>query len=162
MGWRMIGKPIYTADNAATKPAISQSIELPAINASQYLKGVGVGVILFNDPAFTDVRAEIWSDDAGAPGVLIAQSTNVWTKAELLTVDIHGYKLIGFTFDPFAIKSGNIYRAAIRMTGYTGDAASHIAWRHSYPDPQYQSGLTLDAAHAVKHPLEITIFSAEA
>ena len=154
MTWRMIGKPILTADLTAPI-GVSQKFSKPS--GGMIVTGAQVGVILYNDPAFTSLSARIYSDSAGSPKVLLATSTNSYTKAELLEVEDHALKFTGFSFNSVPLQSGVSYHLVLFPSGYTGTDASHIAWRMSYPDPQYQTGLTLDAAHADNHHLEFSL-----
>lgn len=156
MNWRMLGKPIATAEmNAKT---VFQTVKIPALT-NMLIRGVTAGLIFYNDPAFTSLHLNMYDDDAGSPGLLLAQS-NALVKAELLA-DLHAYKVVGFTFDDVAVKAGNQVHFALGAVGYTGDASSHIAWRNSYPDPQFVAGLTLDAAHADNHPFEVCLVGTE-
>lgn len=162
MGWRVIGKPISTADNASTKPVVSQRFSFDGLDDDQILEGVGVGIIFLNDVSFSSIGVELWSDENDSPGTLLAESETEYSKDELLINEIHALKFAGFKFAPVPLKRGIKYRIALRMQNYTGDDASHIAWRYSYPDPQYVDGLTLNAAKAATHPLELSIFAAKA
>lgn len=152
MSWRMIGTPILTADLPAT---VSQKFRHPSKNV--LVKGVQCGIILYNDPAFTTLEARIYSDNGGTAKKLLATSSNSWSKAEILTTEIHGLKFIGFSFDGITLIENEWYHLVLYPNGYTGTDASHIAWRMSYPDPQYTTGLTLDAAHGDNHHLEFSI-----
>ncbi len=152
MSWRMIGKPILTAD---LPNAVFQRFRHPTKNVM--VTGLQVGVILYNDPVFTSLEARIYSDSASTPKKLLATSTNTWAKAELLETEAHGVKFAGFSFDGITLIAGEYYHLVLYPNGYTGTDASHIAWRMSYPDPQYPTGLTLDAAHGDNHHLEFSI-----
>ena len=157
MSWRMIGKPIATADVTAV-PSITQRFQVTSGNS--LLRGVSVGVIFYNDPAFTALSLELWSDRASGAGALIATSSNSYTKVQCLEGENSAYKILGFTFQDLPIKDNSFYRLALRPTVYTGDATAHIAWRLSYPDPQYRTGLTLNAAKGANSPFEFSIISA--
>lgn len=158
MSWRMIGTPILTADISAP---IAVSQRFSCTDGSYLLKGCQVGIILYNDPAFTSLEARIYSDSVSAPKTLIATSTNSYTKAEVLTAQIHGMKNIGFSFNGIPLVAGDFYHLVLFPNGYTGTDASHIAWRMSYPDPQYRTGITLDAAHGDNHHLEFSLIGEE-
>lgn len=157
MSWRMLAKPITTAE-MGTADVFQRITMPPAIN--RIMKAATVGVVFYNDPAFTNLHVRIYANNAGVPGTLIATSA-AWAKADLITLD-HAYKAIGFTFStPVNLAAGGIYHFVLFATAYTGDATSHIAWRLSYPDPQYRDGLTLDAAHGDNHPYELSIIGSE-
>lgn len=152
----MLGKPIATAEiNGKT---IYQSVKIPAL-VNMVIRGVTIGLIVYNDPTFTSLHLNLFDDDSGLPGKLIAQSDAV-LKLELHTLD-HAYKVVGFTFQDIPVKAGGTVHFALGGVGYVGDASSHIAIRNSYPDPQFIAGLTLDAAHADNHPFEICLVGAE-
>ena len=162
--WNMIGRPIATADNDSTIPTIYQRFRLPAAGPTFMVQGVGLGVIL-HAAAFTDLSVEIWNDVAGVPTTKIATSLTAWTKAAIDAQFPLDYKFLyaGFQFSPLLLRAGVYYNLAVRLTGYTGDATSHVAWRQSYPDCQYPSalGFTVQAIDAAVMPLECNFFGSE-
>lgn len=157
MAWRMIGTTIFTADVAGV-PSVTQRFRHPTKSIS--LRGVQVGVILYNDPAFTALSLRVYSDRAGEPGKLLATSTNSWTKAQCLLLEVNAIKFAGFTFEYLNLIAGEWYHLALIPTGYTGNDASHVGWRISYPNPQYPTGLTLNAAKAANHHLDFGLVGA--
>jgi len=159
MSWRMIGKPYATADLTAV-PTITQRFQHATLGRASLLRGINVGVIFYNDPTFTSITLELWSDRSNGAGALIAQSSTSHTKLACMEGENSAYKVLGFTFPDAPLKPGSFYRIALKPVGYTGDATAHIAWRLSYPDPQYRSGLTLNAAKGANHPFEFSIISA--
>lgn len=164
MSWTMVGTPISTAEMATAIPSIYQRFRLPTTKFDSLLHGVGLGVILYGDPAFTNLYAELWADRDSAPISLLATTETVYTKAQLLTQYTHGYKYVGMKFQkPVQLKAGTYYHIALRASGYTGNDSSHLAWRHAYPDPQYSAGLgfTVEAIKAAKVPYETLFFCAE-
>lgn len=162
--WDMYGKPIETAEMAATVPVVTQRFQLPAAQPQSLLQGVSLGLIL-HSAIFTNISVELWSDRAGAPGALIAQSITQWTEAQIAARLPLEYKFFyaGFQFLPVSLRPEAWYHIAVRAAGYTGDATNHIAWRHSYADTQYTGGLTFDveAIKATKCPLETLIYASE-
>lgn len=152
----MVGKPISTAEMNAAQ--VYQRVKAPALK-NVLIRGATVGLIVYNNPAFTSVHLNVFDDDSGVPGKKIAQSSSL-TKAQLHTLD-HAFKVVGFSFSDFAVRGGQFLHFALGAVGYTGDLNSHLAWRNSYPDPQFPAGLTLDAAHADNHPLELCLIAAE-
>lgn len=165
MGWRMLYKPIFTADNAAAVPTIAQKFRIAADQDSKILAGLVAGVIWYGNPVFDLVKMEIWTDKGGSPGRLLATSTNSFTKAQLLTLGTpnnSGYSILGFTFPRIPLKAGMYYHAVVRFTGYTGVEGSHAGWRQSYPDPQYRAGLVLESTDAAKYPFEMSVNTLEA
>jgi hypothetical protein len=162
MTWNMIGKPFSTADMSASVPTISQRFRIPTTQSPHLLGELVAGIVLFNDPAFTALTMELWSDRNGSPVRLLATSTTSLAKAAVLTTEDHAYKILGFLFDPQpTLNPGTYYHAVIRASGYTGNSSSHIAWRHSYPDPQHADGVTLEAVNAARFPFDLTFLTAE-
>lgn len=160
MGWRVIGKPLLTADMSGI-PTITQKFNSESGSSDYLLKSVVLGVLFYNDPAFTNIYVEIWSDRSGSAQKLIATSNSIH-KSECLVTEIHGYRMIGFSFDSaIPMRAQTPYHVALRASGYTGTNASHIAVRLSYPDPQYGELITQDAASGARHPFDMNIISAD-
>jgi hypothetical protein len=160
MSWRMIGKPISTAEMSGI-PTVTQKFYSMPLTNDYLLKSVIMGIIFYNDPAFTNVYVEIWSDRSGAAQKLIATS-NVIPKSECLVVEDHAFRQIGFSFDSaIPLRAQTPYHLAIRASGYTGNDASHIAARISYPDPQYGNIIQKDATQAATHPFDFVLVSAD-
>lgn len=158
--WTMVGKPFATADMSATVPTLYWRFRIPTTGTEHFLKGAGAGVIFYGTPVFTALSAEIWSDQGSAPRKLIANSTTSWLKAQLITL-AHGCKYVGFDFPAVPLFPGAYYHLALRASGYTGTNASHIAWKHSYPDPQYAPGFTVETKKAGVMAFDSVIFAAE-
>ena len=156
MTWRHLGKPIATAEMNTAQ--VYQRVKVPPIR-NQVLRGATVGLIIYNNPAFTSLHLDLYDDDSGVPGKKIAESAAI-LKAALHSLP-HAYKVVGFTFADVAVRGGSYIHFALGAVGYTGDASAHVAWRNAYPDPQFPQGLTLDAAHADNHPLEICLITSE-
>jgi hypothetical protein len=152
MAWRMIGTPLDTAD---LPTGVSQRFRHP--EKSMILRGVQVGMILYNDPDFSDIEARIYTDNNGVAGKLLAISQNTWAKPVVLTTHDHGVKFAGFSFDYLSLRGGTYYHLVLHPNDYTGDSSSHIGWRISYPDPQYRLNLTVNAAKAAKHHLDFGV-----
>lgn len=161
MGWRMLGKPIETAEMSASPPTVAQKFTLSAAEPNQLLKSIAVGIIA-HDPSFTALTLELWSDQGGSPSKLIATSTSSKVRSDLLpTADDYGVCFSGFEFAGVPLKSGASYWIALRATGYAYTSSSHLAWRLSYPDPQYRTGLTLNATKSPNHPFEFGLITAD-
>lgn len=160
MGWRMIGKPIMTSEMSGI-PTVTQKFNSMSGTNDYLLKSVICGIIFYNDPAFTDIYLEIWSDRSGAAQKLIATSNSI-PKSECLLVEDHAFRQIGFSFDSaIPLRAQTPYHLAIRASGYTGTNASHVAARLSYPDPQYGNIITKDATQAATHPFDFVLVSAD-
>lgn len=162
MTWRVIAKPLSTAEmTVAALPTVAQAFTLDSTKPHKLLKEVVAGVINHN-PSFTTMVMELWSDNAGAPCQLIATSTNSKARVNLLpTADNFGLSFAYFYFNKIHLRAGVTYWLALKATGYTYSASNHIAWRHAYPDPQYRTGLTLNAAKGAKTPLEFSVITAD-
>ena len=160
MSWRMIVKPISTADNAAAIPTVYQKFKPKTFGKYLIFSGASVGLVFYNNPIFTDISLELWSDLSG-PTKLIATSTNSYTKASMLLIEDHAYKIAGFSFNDLFLKYNSHYNLTLRITGYTGHDSSYIGMRQGYPDPQYLSGLDTSAKSGDNTPFEISILGSE-
>lgn len=157
MGWRVIGKPIATAD-ISTPPAVYQKITL---SGDILLKSIHTGIILYNDPAFTSIAAQVWSNRGSAPMKLIATSSSI-VKSRILTTEDHCLKYIGFQFSNHIPLKADSYHIALLINGYTGNDSSHIAWKNSYPNPQYDTGLTVETKNADNSPFDLVLIGDDA
>jgi hypothetical protein len=156
MSLRVLGKPIATAEMSTAQ--VYERVKIPALT-NMLIRGVNIGLVVYNNPAFTSLHLDLYDDDSGVPGKKIAQS-NSFSKAQIHSLP-HAYKVVGFTFMDVAVRGGTYVHFALGAVGYVGDDTSHLAWRNSYPDPQFITGVALDAAHADNHPLEIALVGAE-
>lgn len=159
MAWDHIGKPISTADAASAIPTMYQTFRVTTGYKNQVLLGCVAGLLFYNNPVFTDVRLEVWSDRGGLPKRKMYES-DFFLQADCNT-DIFAYRIMGFTFPRSLIKKNTLYHLAVRPSGYTGDAASHIAWRQSWPDPQYRVGVTISLEFGIKYPYETNYITAD-
>jgi hypothetical protein len=100
-------------------------------------------LVIYNDPAFTSVSLELWSDRSGSPGVLIASSDPVLKSA--IIQDQNGAKEVPFTFlsEGVPLRGGDWYHLVLSASGYTGIESSHIGWMKAFPEeafyPTYQA-----------------------
>jgi hypothetical protein len=90
--------------------------------------------VLYNDPTFTNLKMRIYN----TRDVLLAESTNSVTKADLLTTEVNGHKETYFLFNKFSVRANEEYRFRIVATGYTYSVSSFVAWTRAYPDPVYR------------------------
>ena len=156
----MIGKPLMTADMSGI-PTATQKFNSEALTEDYLLKGITLGVIFYNDPAFTNISVEIWSDRSGSAQKLIATS-HTFSKAECLVVEDHAFRTLGFSFDSaIPLRAQTAYHIFLRASGYTGTDSSHIAVKLAYPDPQYGSLITKNAAKGAQHPFDFCITSSD-
>lgn len=161
MTCRVIAKPIETAEMSGT-PTIGQSFTLSSTGGNKVLKGAVVCLCIEN-PTMTALTLELWSNNGGAPGKLIAASTTSKSRSDLLGGSADNYALgwYGFSFPLTALKAGATYWLVLRCTGYTYTANTHLAWRHDYPDPKYQDGVTMNAVKGAEHPLDVGLIMAD-
>lgn len=138
MGANLYGE-VFTTSDWSTTPRVFQPV---SFTANTILIAARSWFIFYNDPAFTNLTMEVWTNNAGEPGVLLATSTNTWTKAELITED-HGFKEIYFKFDQLNMRAGDTYHFCPKLSGYTGTTSTHVAWKKAFPDPVLSSGLTV-------------------
>lgn len=153
MAWDHIGKPLSTADVAASVPNVYQKFRITTGYKNQVLREAVCGIFFYNNPSFGTIKAELWSDDNGGPGRKIAESLT-FSQAECNT-DTFAYRIMSFVFPKVSLKKNTYYYLTIRPSSYTGDASSHIAWRQSWPDPQYRTGVTITLEYAAKFPYDV-------
>ena len=152
MSIRTIGKQLNTADIAGN--IVSQQFTL---TFDTKLVGVHTGIIIYGNPSFTDFGISIYFDNGG-----LIETSSLLSKAQIHTQD-HALKFVGLELSGKIYEAGVTYHAVPYISGYTGTDSSHIAWRQSYPDPQFRSGLTsiLNASQADNHPIDIVFIGDE-
>ena len=162
MSCRLIGKPIETSEMSDTPPAVTQKFTLSSSEPNKVLKAV-VCALAVENPTMTALTLSLWSNQGGSPSKLIATSTNSKTRSQLLgaSANNYGFGWFGFTFNGIALRAGASYHLALRCTGYTYAAGTHIGWLFAYPDPPYRTGITLNAAKGANHPLFASIITAD-
>lgn len=156
MGWKNLVKPLSTAD--VLNNIVSQRFRHPT--KAMVVTGVVLGFAGYNNPAFGELRAKIYSDRAGAPGKLLATSLNARAKADVHSLP-NFLKWATFSFEEVQLQAGEWYHIVLEPSTYTGVDASFLAWRYSYPDPQYPIVLDdqgdLNAAGAARHHLDFAL-----
>lgn len=157
--WRMLGKPIETVDNSASAPGVYQNFKLPE---NILLKAVIADVIHYNNPTYSNIQIKIYGDRNGQIGKLLYTSSGSISKVLIASVENHACKQIYFTFDaPPALRAGENYYAALFINGaYVGNASTHIAWKSTWTDPIFDTGITQTQAKAAKYPLKFSIIGA--
>ena len=153
--WKMFGEWMATADFGNKR--VYQKF-IPTNNIQ--IKGVRTYVIFYNTPTLTSFNMKLYANVSGAPGGLIATSTNAPTKASIITLS-HGVKEIYFDFNNIPLVGGETYHFCLDGTGYTGTTSSHVAWKHSFPDPAYQTNVDMSREGAYVSPFDITIIGSE-
>lgn len=154
-GWRVWAERLETADFVGV-PRMFQTVKF---HKNIILKGMRTWVIVYNNPNFTNLEMRIYANHGGVQGKLLYTSSNVITKAQMITL-ANGVKEIFFDFDTLPIfKDEDTYLFTLMANGYTGDATSHIAWMRAYPDPVYRTGLS--ALHPTSVPMAMYFIGSE-
>lgn len=105
------------------------------------LKAIRTWVICYNDPTFTSLTMKLYSR---GPGVLIASSTTTFTKAQILETYGNGVKGLYFNFSHVPLVDSDSYDIVMSAVGYSPTSSAYLAWMQAYPDPVYQTGLTIN------------------
>lgn len=158
MTWTVWGQRFDTADFPGT--TYFQKFK---VQSDLYALAVRTWVIAYNNPTFTSISGLIYSDRNGSPGKLLFTSSNQITKAEMIT-QANGVKEIYFEFAPnegIPLRAGDYFHLVLSVSGYTGDASSHLAWRKAYPDPVYSTGLPTTPEKIGIFPYAVTIEGAD-
>lgn len=104
------------------------------------VKVVRTQVLFLNDPTLTSIQMEIQVDGGpelelhGITPVTSHTSSNTVLKSDISTFK-NAVRDIYFTFDDLVLREGESYRINLKLTGYTGTAASHLAWVKGIPAP---------------------------
>lgn len=151
------GKPFETADMTGT----TMSIRMRP-NDDTVLKAIRTWLIFNNySGVLTGLTCKIYSDNASqTPGALIATSTNSFSKANIITEN-SGVREIYFLFDEISLHTSTFYHFVLNATGYSYSSSAHIAWRHAYPDPVYQTNLPLTFESLAESPFFLTMIGAD-
>ncbi len=140
MAWRVWGTRWTTSDMTTT--TLSQKF-IP--NDDILLLAVRTWVIVYNNPTFTALNMKLYSDNGGSVGTLLHTSDNTQLKASIHT-SANAVKEIYFEFNAptgIPLKSSDSYHIVINGTGYTGNDSTHLAWMKAFPDPVYQTGISV-------------------
>ena len=129
------------------------------MNKNIVLQGEPCWIIFLNDPPITDLRLEVYSDDNGSIGKLI-NTSNVKTKAQMITL-ANGVKHVPFLFDNIQYDGVNFYHFVLNGNASGLSASSTIAWKHSFPDPVYRTGLALSLEELMVTPYDSYSIGAE-
>lgn len=116
-----------------------------------------VNLIGLNNPTFDDISLEIYSiDDLNNPVKLLHTSTNVITKAQMMTTGTGIYD-IPFFFDNPVFKAGDYYAFIIRVSNYNFLDGTYLGWRKDFPDPVYKTNnpySTLESVGTVSYSIQ--------
>lgn len=156
---RILGKPIYTADNSSSSPAIYQKFTMPD---NKLVRSIRIGIIQYNNPTYTSVSLNVYANRSNAPGKLLYSSSTSVTKATIGESINHAYKDIYFDFTDFTLRDSDSYYAALFINGaYVGNSTTHLAWKTAWPDPMFKTGVTITQAQAATFPLEFYMISTD-
>lgn len=123
------------------------------------LEAVRTSLVFYNSPTMTSVKAQIYSDAAGTPDELIAES-DVRTAASIAVAN--GIVETWFEFSPVVnLTGGYRYHVVLYFTGYSGNSASsHVAWVVDWPDRSV-SGATAPTTKSLGvNPYKVNFFTA--
>jgi hypothetical protein len=133
MAWTHYADEFSTADLTGTSKYIRFSPDRNVV-----LAAMRTWLVLYNPPAFTNLRCKLYGDRNGVPGGIIATSTNSFIRSDLLETEVYGAKEIYFTFEPkISLNSTLYYHFVLSADNYTYSDSSHLAWRKAWPDPIY-------------------------
>lgn len=154
--WRTFGQQVFTADVGSQ--SVYQRFQVPK---KYLLLSVKTWMIFYNNPTFSGLWIELWSDLGGKPGQLL-KSSKVRLKSELLT-KANGFLEIPFDFSAplgVTLQASDWYHLVINASGYTGDASSHISWMKAFPDPIYDTGYTPTFENLSIAPYQLSMIGA--
>lgn len=159
--WKVLAKP-YDSDSSISDKSIFQSVKF---DENVVLKAVMAWVMVFNNPTFNYLFMDIYSDDdqqaARTPKKLLHTSTNMQLKAEIHSLN-YACKEVYFEFGNINLRRETWFNFSMNANGYSdASAAKHLAWKSTYPDPQYPEGVTLSQAAAGQYPLTFVPIFAE-
>ena len=148
------------ADSYNTDGELGEKTQKVTFNKNVIIRYIRIWIVVYDDPPFTSLNMKIYSDDNGSKGVLLHTSTNALTKANVVTLD-NGVKEIYFTFNDIQLDGLNPYHFALDGSSSGFSASSHIAWKQSWPDPFYRTGLSLTFEELSTSPYDIYFIGAE-
>lgn len=154
MGWGVFGKVLDTADLSSGKTVYQKVI----FNSDIVLSGFQTWFVVYNNPTFTNLYFEVYSLSGTTAKKLLYTSSNVVTKAEMITHS-YGIKGIPIKFDNVVFKGTDSYAFVPRGTSYTGTGSAYLAWKLAYPDPAYRTNVPLSSvANLGRSPFDISGF----
>jgi hypothetical protein len=154
--WKVYGEILATADLSSNLRVYQKVI----FNRNITVRAMRTSFIVFNDPAFTDVSFNVYSMEGNTPKKLLYQSTNVFTKAAMIS-DTNGIREVFFEFDNAIFKGTDSYAFVPRGTSYTGTVSSHLAWKRGWPDPVHRLNVTSNVADIQRAPFDLYFIGSE-
>lgn len=134
MGWKTISEVLLDDDLDGTSLRVANRVKF---HDDVIITTIRAWFVVFNDPTFTNLSMKIYSDDNGVPKKLLHTSTNVVTKAQLIT-DLSGYKEAPFNFNEPVFNGNDWYHLVPFATGYTYSSSAWLGWMKDWPDPVYR------------------------
>lgn len=128
------------------------------------LRALRAGFVFYGDPTFTNLYWEIYSYNGTAPYKLLATSTTVRTKTQIITdegLEDYSKRQTWWEFNYFPMKEGEVYYFVPRATGYTYADASHIALVKDWPFPAYAEGLGYGVKDAHRAKYEVLFWTGD-
>jgi hypothetical protein len=162
MGQRVWGRICYNAsDLTGSSTATYQPFRM---NDNIILKGLRHWIIFYNNPSVNSLKCSIYADDFSSgvhtPSSLIAESSTIWTKSDIITLD-NGFFEIYYEFDDIPLQGSTWYHVVFNATTYAPTASSFVAVRLAYPDPVYATGLTVNPTKLDTMPYALYFIGAE-
>ncbi len=160
MPQKLWGEPFLTADFSST-PVKYQPFK---VEDNFLLKACRSYFILYNSAAFTSIQMRIYSNAplTSTPSQLLFTSSTSRTKAQLFPANTNGFKETFFEFSTYPnLKSGETYHFVPWISGYTGDASSHVAWVRDFPDPVNRTNLTVETKNLAVFPFRVYAIGAD-
>lgn len=143
---------VWADDWETGELANTNKFQTVRVNTDITLRAVRTWVVIINDPVFTDLSMDIYSNEErsgdNTPVQLLHSSTSpstgladVRTKSEIHTLE-HGVKEIYFEFNDVPLQGDTWYNFVMQGTGYVPTASSYLAWMKAFPDPVYSNNFT--------------------
>lgn len=132
MAWSIYADPLLTL------PDLTRHCPLK-MNRDLELRAVRTWIVLYNLPAFDELKLGIFSDIEGRPGQLLIESSNGHQMDSIQSYDANSSaKEVWFSFEqaPHLMAEG-FYHLVLTGSGYNFIQDSFIAWRKAWPDAAY-------------------------
>lgn len=133
-------------------------------HSDMLLRAVRTKVLLFNGPAFSNLKLSLYSVYNSLPAALICNSSNSYAKADVSAHD-NACREIFFEFNPphgRELVASEIYALVLSASGYSGDETSNLGWKKAWPDPSYALNFTPTMEHINTAPYDLTLIGAQA
>lgn len=154
MGWSVFGKVLEASDLTSGLSVYQKVI----FNKDVILTGLQTWFVVYGNPTFTNLYFEVYSLSGTTPKKLLYTSSNVVTKAEMITL-AYGIKGIPMKFNDVVFKGTDQYAFVPRGTSYAPSGSAYLAWKLAYPDPAYRTNVPLSSkANLGRSPFDITGF----